>query len=622
MGGSGIRANDAAGTHLMQQHFTAVDWLVLAVYFAGTMSIGTYFWRKSRSTEGFTAGGRSMPGWACGLSIFATYVSSISFLALPGKAYASNWNPFVFSLSLPAATWIAVRWFLPYYRRSGEVSAYASLERRFGPWARVYASSFYLLTQVARMGAVMYLMALPLSVLLGWDIRAIILITGVSVTAYSFVGGIIAVIWTDSLQAIVLMGGAVTCVAVMLAGMPGGAMQVFTIAAEHGKFSLGSFGPSLDEATFWVILAYGFFTNLQNFGIDQGFIQRYIASASDREAKAGLWLGGLLYVPISALFFFIGTTLFAFYETHPADFEEVRQAVAAQQLANEGILPDAPHYEAERARALDDLTAREVGDKVFPHFIGKHLPAGVTGLLIAAIFAAAMSTVSTSLNSSATLLMSDYWRRFVHRNASERESLVILCASTIAWGLLGTAMAFLLVRLTESALDIWWELASIFSGGIVGLFLLGMVSRARNREAVAGTLVGIVVILWMVLSPNWGRLPGSVIVKGGSREVAGLHTDFAERLAPGDTVRIDGRYCTVASIAADGLSLTLAEPFAGGDAKKIPIHKPDAWTRFQSPFHTFLVIVVGTLTILLVGLIGSRFARFGRGRGLRASAGP
>ena len=200
------------GKGLMQNHFTGVDWAVLAAYFVGTMSIGVYFYSRSRSTEGFTAAGRSLPGWVCGLSIFATYLSSISFLALPGKAFVGNWNAFVFSLSLPIATWIAVRWFMPFYRRSGEVSAYAHLERRFGSWARVYASLFYLLTQIARMGAVMYLMALALSVPLNWDIRTIIVVTGVSVTVYTFVGGIVAVIWADALQALVLMVGAVVCV--------------------------------------------------------------------------------------------------------------------------------------------------------------------------------------------------------------------------------------------------------------------------------------------------------------------------------------------------------------------------------------------------------------------------
>src|SRR4051812_42928646 len=155
----------------MEGHFTTLDGVVLAAYFLLTMGIGFYHWRKSRTTEGYTAAGRSVPGWAAGLSIFGTYLSSITFLGLPGKAFASNWNSLVFSLAIPIAAWVAVKYFLPYYRNSGEISGYAQLERRFGPWARTYASICFLLTQIARMGTVMFLMAVPMNVLLGWDIR-------------------------------------------------------------------------------------------------------------------------------------------------------------------------------------------------------------------------------------------------------------------------------------------------------------------------------------------------------------------------------------------------------------------------------------------------------------------
>jgi len=475
-------------------YFAGIDWVILAVYFVVTMAIGFYFWRRSRSTEGFTAAGRSVPGWACGLSIFATYVSSISFLALPGKAYATNWNPFVFSLALPIATWVAVRYFLPHYRRIGEVSAYAHLEHRFGPWARVYASLFYLLTQLARMGAVMYLMSLPLSVLMGWDIRTIILITGISVTLYAFVGGVLAVIWTDVMQAIVLIAGALICPIVILLGMPQGPGQVFAIAAENHKFSLGSFGLSLAEPTFWVVLVYGLVMNLQNFGIDQNFVQRYIASRSDQEARKSVWIGGLLYIPISAVFFFIGTGLFAYYQAHPVLLDEVRTTVAVQRV---GANEDSPLVAAER----DKLTQADIQDKVFPHFIGAVLPAGVTGLLIAAIFAAAMSTIATSLNSSATLLMRDYYQRYVNRTAGESQSMKVLYVSTIVWGVLGTGVALLLIHVT-SALDAWWTLSGIFGGGMLGLFLLGMISRRTgNPAAIAGVIVGIGILGWMTLSP-------------------------------------------------------------------------------------------------------------------------
>jgi SSS family solute:Na+ symporter len=560
----------------MNRHFTTLDWIVLATYFVATMSIGFYFWRRSRTTEGFTAAGRSLPGWVCGLSIFATYLSSISYLALPGKSFADNWNPFVFSLSIPIATWIAVRWFLPYYRSSGEVSAYALLEHRFGVWARMYASVFYLLTQIARMGVVMYLMALPLAVIFGWDIRLIIVFTGVSVTIYSFVGGIIAVIWADAIQALVLMAGAVICLAVMLFGVEGGPVQVFSTAAAAGKFSLGQFGAGVDQgrvwfdassATFLVVLLYGVFINLQNFGIDQSYIQRYIASSSDREARKSLWLGGILYVPVSAVFFLIGTTLFVYYhaEQHERELPEVKQMVARQRLMQRGVYPQYENADksvpsADYQRVLNaeaaQLTDQDIGDRVFPHFIAKHLPPGLTGLLIAAVFAAAMSTVSTSLNSSATLLMSDYYRRFFRPRATEKQCMFALYVSTIAWGILGTGMALILVKLTESALDIWWTLSGIFGGGMCGLFLLGMISRrARNPAAVTGVIVGVLVILWMSLPKL--------------------------------------------------IDYLLSQP-AGSQAGQLGLRLQQQTTGWLSPFHAFMVPVVGTLTILLVGLLISR----------------
>lgn len=491
----------------MQAHFTTLDFLVLLLYFVGTMAIGFYFYRKSRSTEGFTAASRSMPGWLCGLSIFATYLSSISFLALPGKSYASNWNPFVFSLSLPIATWIAVVFFLPYYRNSGEISAYAQLEHRFGKWARMYASFFYLLTQLARMGAVMYLMALPLSILMSWDIKLIILVTGVSVTLYSFVGGIVAVIWTDAVQSVVLTVGAAACSLIMFFSMPAGPAEIFSIAAQYDKFSLGSLGSSLTQETFGVVLIYGIVINLQNFGIDQNFVQRYIASKSDREARKSIWLGGLLYVPISAVFFLIGTQLFAFYHVHPEELNPIRSNVARQHLIQQGIAPDNPEYANRLEQMALSLTPEDIGDKVFPHFIGTHLPAGIRGLVIAAIFAAGMSTVATSLNSSATLLTLDWYKRYFRPRAGERETMFSLYSATLLWGLLGTGVAFLLIHVT-SALDAWWTLSGIFGGGMLGIFLLGMISRrAGNPAAIAGTVLGIGVICWMTLSPRVETLP-------------------------------------------------------------------------------------------------------------------
>ena len=457
-----------------------VDLAVLAAYFLATLAVGAWFSRRSRTPDGYTRAGGGLPGWVVGLSIFGTYVSSISFLALPGKAFATDWNSYVFSVSLPIAAWIGVRWFVPFYRKGAAISAYDHLEARFGAWARAYASACYLLTQVARMGSVMYLLALPLRQLLGWDLRWIILLTGASTTFYSLIGGITAVIWTDAMQSVVLIAGALLCAILLLVEVPGGPPGLLRVAAEHHKFSLGSFGPSLVEDTFWVVLVYGLVINLQNFGIDQSYVQRYLTAKSDREARKSLWLGALLYVPVSAFFFFIGTALFAYYTTQP-------------------------HLLTPELRAE---VAEGKGDLVFPYYIVTRLPAGVTGLVVAAIFAAAMSTLSTSLNCAATISLSDFYRRFLRRECGSREAMAVLYLGTLAWGVVGTATALAMIG-AKSMLDVWWQLAGVFSGGMLGLFLLGILCRrATGRAAALGVVAGVGVILWMTASARWPALVG------------------------------------------------------------------------------------------------------------------
>ncbi len=447
-----------------------LDLIVFFVLTFGNVLFGASFYFKNKDSSHFTTGGGKLPAWVVGMSIFATFVSSISFLALPGKAYMTNWNAFVFSLSIPAASILAVKFFVPLYRGLGSISAYNYLEVRFGVWARIYASICYMLTQLMRTGAILLLMALPLNALFGWDIKTIIIVTGIAVTFYSMLGGIQAVIWTDAIQGIILIVGAIVCALILTFSMPEGPGQIFEIAAANNKFSLGSFGLSLKDSTFWVVLIYGLFINLQNYGIDQNYVQRYMTTSSVKEAKSSALFGSLLYVPVSLVFFYIGTALFAYYTARP------------ELLPAELKLPGA-------------------GDKIFPHFIVNGLPVGITGLLIASIFAAGMSTVSTSLNSTATLVLTDYYKRYFNKNATEKSSMKVLYSSSLIFGVMGIGIALILVGV-DSVLDAWWGLASIFSGGMLGLFLLGFLSkRVRNIDAAVGVIVGALVIIWMSLSP-------------------------------------------------------------------------------------------------------------------------
>lgn len=442
-----------------------IDIIVFLLFTGGVVAFGCSFFKKKGTSEEFTSAGRSLPGWVVGMSIFATYVSSISYLGYPGKAFSGDWNAFVFSLSIPIASYFAARYFVPSYRSQDSISAYSFLENRFGPWARIYASSCYLLTQIARTGSILYLLALPMNVLLGWHIQTIIVVTSVAIVLYSMLGGMKAVIWTEAIQGIILIGGALVCMFILLFDMPGGPVQTFSIAMEDGKFSLGSFGSSLSESTFWVCLIYGIFTNLQNYGIDQSYVQRYHTAKNEKEAKFSALFGGYLFIPVSAVFFMIGTGLYAFYKVHP------------------GILPDG------------------VGaDYVFPFFIVNELPVGLTGLLIASIFAAGMSTIATSVTSSSTIILTDYYQRF-RKHAGNRERMLVLKLSSVGVGVAGILVAFAFMSV-QSALDAWWALASIFSGGMLGLFLLGYISRkARNFDAVLGVVCGVILVCWIVISP-------------------------------------------------------------------------------------------------------------------------
>lgn len=210
-----------------------IDISIFILYLIGIVLFGSSFYKKNKTVSAFTLGNNTLPTWVITMSILATYVSSISYLALPGQAYLTDWNPFVFSLSLPLAAIIAVKFFVPLYRSVNSPSAYTYLERRFGPWAKTYASVMYLLTQLMRAGTILFLMALPLDVLLGWNITTIIIITGVSVMIYSLLGGIQAVVWTDAIQAIILITGALVCIGVLMFSMPEGPGQILQVAVDN-----------------------------------------------------------------------------------------------------------------------------------------------------------------------------------------------------------------------------------------------------------------------------------------------------------------------------------------------------------------------------------------------------
>jgi SSS family solute:Na+ symporter len=483
------------------------DVAVLAIYLVGVVGFGCWFAWRSKSSEQFMSAGRSIPGWAVGLSIFGSYISSISFMANPGKSYSGNWNAFVFALSMPLGIWISTSFFVPFYRRSGHVSAYEHFEARFGAWARTYSVVCFLLTQLARLGMILFMLAVAFKPLVGLDVSTIIIISGIAITLYPLFGGTEGVIWTGVVQSIVLVAGVVVCLVAILLKIDGGASELFRVAIENNKFSLGDMGGSVSQSTFWVVLIMGLVTHLQNFGVDQAYIQRYVTAKSDADAGRSVWLGGLCFIPLSAAFFLIGTGLFVIYGQRPPD-------------------PNMAGMKSE---------------DILPYFIGSELPKGMMGLVLAAIFSAAMDS---NLNCCATLYLCDIHRRYVHPAASERESMFVLHASTLVMGALSIGTALILPYVDKHALDVWWALVGILSGGVLGLFLLGVMSRrATSFHAAVAVIIGATVIVWMALSPMFQK-----------------------------------------QLAANNLN----------------------W--MVSPFHGNLILVVGTGTILFVGLAISRFS--------------
>jgi SSS family solute:Na+ symporter len=467
-----------------------LDFTIIGIYLIGMVLVGFYFSRKNKNAEQFTVASGLIPGWAIGLSIYATFLSSNTFLGVPGKAYGGNWNAFVFSLSMPFAAWVAVKYFVPFYRKTGEVSAYTHFEKRFGPWARTYAVICFLLTQLARMGSVFFGIALSLQALTGLSMKMIMLIMGISIILYTVSGGIKAVIWTEVVQGIIKTLGAILIIYLVVNSIPGGFTKIMEIGKADNKFSLGSLSLNFTAPTFWVILFYGFFINLNNFGMDQNYIQRYHAAKSTRQAAKSVWLCVLIYVPASFLFFVIGSCLYAYYSQHPELIMSIKHQAAVERLPLTAT-PD------QINSLMAKLSPADYGDKIMPHFMVTRIPAGLVGIIVAAILSAAMSTISSGMNASATVFTVDIYERYFKPNLNEKQTLNSLHLGTVVFGLAGMGAGIAMIGV-KSILDIWWQLSGIFAAGMLGLFLLGIISRqTRNHEAKIATLIGLVVILWL-----------------------------------------------------------------------------------------------------------------------------
>ena len=454
--------------------FGPLNYTVLAVYLLALVAMGVYFSRREKTTDDFFKAGGRIPWWAAGLSIFGTQLSALTFMAIPAKTFATDWRYFLGNMSIVMAAPFIILFFLPFYRRLNVTTAYEYLERRFNLPTRLLGSVMFMLFQFGRIGIVLFLPSLALSVVTGIDVSLCILAMGVLCVVYTVLGGIEAVIWTDVLQVFVLLGGAVLCLVLVPFGVEGGWNGMNDIADAAGKLRVFDFHLDLKSASFWAILFGGFGANIISYGSDQTVIQRYLTTKDERAARRGIWTNAVLCIPASLLFFGIGTALFAFYRSQP-------QALSPT-LGN--------------------------ADAIFPWYIVSQLPAGLAGLLIAGVFAAAMSSLDSSMNSVAAAVTTDFYRRF-RPQAADRSCLALARGTTVAVGLLGTAFALMMAQWHIKSL--WDQFATylgLFGGGLGGLFILAIFTRRTHG---VGALLGLL---------------GSGAVQFAIREICPLHPWF------------------------------------------------------------------------------------------------
>lgn len=439
-------------TAKQKSKFGWVDYGTLVLYLVILALISYYFSRQKHASNDYLLGSKNIPYWAAGISIMATQVSAIGFMSIPAKAYAVNWAYFAGVFTWFIAVPIVTRAYIPFIRKLNVASAYHYLEERFDTGARMFAASVFVLFQLARMGLVLYLPALALSAVTPLDTITCILIMGVLSTVYTVVGGIEAVIWIEVAQAILLFGGAVVCIILAIIGLNGGISDFFTFGIADQKFSLGEADWDFTSSTLLVILIGNIFIRLGNLTSDQAVVQRYMTTSSLSQARKSVWADVAVSIPWAIVIYGLGTALYVFYKQHP---EQLNPSIAT--------------------------------DGILPMFIAQHAPIGLSGLIIAAIFAASMSTLEGSIHSVATIFTTDFYGKY-KKDLSPEQIMRVAKITTVILGVFATGLSLVLVFMDiDSILDVFQEITGLFIGASTALFLLGIFTKRANST---GVLIG------------------------------------------------------------------------------------------------------------------------------------
>ncbi len=468
--------------------FQPVDWMILVLYMVAMAAIGPLCARSGRTTEGYFLGSRSFSGWLVGLSMFATSISSVTFMAYPADAYKTAYIRFVPCLMLPLGVLLCSYIFLPFYRKARIISAFEYLESRFGPGIRLYAASMFVLGQLIRLSLVLYLVSLLVYEMSRLDPMLCILIGGVVTAFYTITGGIKAVLWTDFIQSFLLWGGGLVCLLVIVFKLEGGFGEIFSVAMRDGKFMLGDlnratgelerapWGFALSEKTVIMMLLVGLTGWMTEYSSNQNVIQRFCASASPTEARKAIWICCVCSVPTWGFFMFLGTSLYVFFQAYPTP----------------------------EAQAMLDGTMK--ADQILPYFVVHYLPPGMSGLVIAGVLAAAMSSLSSSINAVSAIGIVDIYRRHVMKGKSDTHYVV--AAKLIALGaslvMIGGAM-LLMIADSKTMQDTGAKIGAVTAGGLLGLYSLGFLTKRGDARAVGvGIVCTILFSLWIAsLEMGW-----------------------------------------------------------------------------------------------------------------------
>jgi SSS family transporter len=456
-----------------------IDLIVMIVYLLAMAGMGFWFMRRNDSSDAYFRAGGRLPWWVVSLSIYATMFSSITFISVPAMSFSGDMRYLVISFGILILAPIVVRWYLPYFRKLNLTSAYEYLEQRFNLPCRLFASAAFTLFMVARTGIVAYLPSLAVSAVTGININtSIIAVTAITVL-YCTVGGIEAVIWSDFVQSLILIASTILIVVTLISGTDGGLPGFVQMGLEADKFRVFDFAFDWSKPCFWVVFISGIVANLASYTSDQCVVQRYMTTPNEKGAAKSIIFNSFLSFANCVVFFLMGVALWTFYKSHPGALAE-------------GVKPDA----------------------VLPVFIANQLPAGVSGLVFAAIAAATMSTISSNLNSAASAFTVDFWERLVLRKrgsdsaAADRSRLRCAKVVTFAVGILGGGFALMLANADVGNIyDQFQRFLGMLTGGLGCLFFMGIfMKRINGFGATCGLIANYVVCFGLDLFP-WANKP-------------------------------------------------------------------------------------------------------------------